>query len=192
MPNWANTSYIVIGDKSETRDLYNKMLSLETRKTSLVKNGFGTTWLGNLVVKLGGDWKEIYCRGSWDALDYDSENHSISFATETAWGEMLEWRHFIESKYKTLKFWHITEESGMCFYETNDREGRFFPYRYVIEHGGGFYIERKTYEEIVLDAESIIGHKLNDGENIESALNEWAEDNGVEYCDYHEYNVVDD
>lgn len=192
MPNWASTSYVVTGDKSETEDLYKKMLSLEKRKTSLVENGFGTTWLGNLIVKFGGDWNKIYCRGSWDALDYDSRNHAISFTTETAWGEMSEWRHFIEGKYKTLKFWYITEEPGMCCYQTNDRDGQFFPYHYVIEYGDSFYIERKTYEEIALDAESIIGRKLNDGEDIESAIEEWAESNDIEYYNYHEYKIVDD
>lgn len=60
MPNWASTSYIVTGDKSETEDLYQKMKALENKTESLVKNDFGTTWLGNLVVKFGGDWKEIY------------------------------------------------------------------------------------------------------------------------------------
>lgn len=192
MPNWASTSYVVTGDNSDIRDLYKKMLSLEKRKTSLVKNDFGTTWLGNLVVKLGGNWNEIYCRGSWNDLEYDRKNHTISFTTETAWGEMSEWRHFIEGKYKTLKFLYITEEPGMCCYQTNDREGKFFPCRYVIEYGDGFYIERKTYDEIVLDAENIMGRKLKDGENVESALDDWAESNDIEYCNYHEYKVVDD
>lgn len=192
MPNWANTSYIVTGDKSETEDLYQKMKALEDRKESLVKNDFGTTWLGNMVVELGGDWNDIRCRGSWDCLEYDDSSNSLSFTTETAWCEMDEWRHFVESKYKTLKMWYMTEEPGMCYYATNDRDGEFFPYRYAIEYGEGFYDERQTYEEIARVAETIIGRKLGEGESISSALEDWAEDNDIDFANYHEYKIVDD
>lgn len=61
MPNWCSTSYVVTGDKNEVRDLYEKMRSLEEREKPLVKNGFGVTWLGNLVTLLGRSWEEVYC-----------------------------------------------------------------------------------------------------------------------------------
>ena len=63
MPNWCWTSYIAVGDKQEIRDLYKKMKSLEEGEKSLVENGFGKTWLGNLVTILDGDWNNISCRG---------------------------------------------------------------------------------------------------------------------------------
>ena len=65
MPNWCFTSYVVTGEEKEVCDLYEKMLSLEEREESLVENGFGKSWLGNLVTLLGGDWNTIYSRGAW-------------------------------------------------------------------------------------------------------------------------------
>ena len=54
MPNWSTTDYFVIGSTKEIMDLNKKMEKLENRKKSLVKNGFGNTWLGNLVQYLSG------------------------------------------------------------------------------------------------------------------------------------------
>lgn len=58
MPNWCSTDYYVVGSKKELSDLNRKMEKLENRKKSLVKNGFGNSWLGNLVKYLGGDWEK--------------------------------------------------------------------------------------------------------------------------------------
>ena len=64
MPNWCWTSYVAVGDKKDIRDLYKKMKSLEDSEKSLIENGFGNTWLGNLVTILGGDYHKISCRAS--------------------------------------------------------------------------------------------------------------------------------
>ena len=126
MPNWCSTEYYVVGSKKELSDLNEKMEKLENRKESLVKNGFGNTWLGNLVKLLGGDWEKVYCRGQWMCRVYNKENNSLTFTTETAWCEMDEWREFIESCYKTIKMLYVTEEPGCGIYQTNDLEGVFF------------------------------------------------------------------
>lgn len=69
MPNWAYTQYIATGDKEQLQKLLAVMDELECMKApGLHENGFGPTWLGNLVIKLGGDWEKVYCRGSWDNL----------------------------------------------------------------------------------------------------------------------------
>mgnify|MGYP000629911688 CR=1 FL=1 len=68
MPNWCSTSYVVTGDKNEVRDLYEKMRSLEEREKPLVKNGFGVTWLGNLVTLLGRSWEESIAEGNGPSL----------------------------------------------------------------------------------------------------------------------------
>ena len=69
MPNWCWTSYVAVGDKKDIRDLYKKMKSLEDSEKSLIENGFGNTWLGNLVTILGGDYHKISCRGEFGNLD---------------------------------------------------------------------------------------------------------------------------
>ena len=69
MPNWAYTQYHAVGDKEQLQQLHSIMDELESMKApGLHENGFGPSWLGNLIIKLGGDWEKIYCRGYWDNL----------------------------------------------------------------------------------------------------------------------------
>lgn len=92
MPNWAYTMYHATGDKEQLKKLHSIMSELEGMKApGLHKNGFGATWLGNLVIKLGGDWEKVYCRGYWDNLLLHDDG-SISFSVESAWDEPNEVR----------------------------------------------------------------------------------------------------
>lgn len=47
------------------------MLDLTERNTSLTVDDFGKEWVGNLIVVLGGNWKEILCRGEFAGLDFE-------------------------------------------------------------------------------------------------------------------------
>ena len=65
MCNWCYSSYVIDGKRKEVQSLFSKMNNLENRKKPLVDNTFGKTWLGCLVNKLGGNWQEVYSRGSY-------------------------------------------------------------------------------------------------------------------------------
>lgn len=131
MPNWAYTQYLATGDKSQLQKLHSIMDELESIKApGLHENGFGSTWLGNLVIKLGGDWETVYCRGSWDNLQLTDD--CIMFSVESAWGELNEVRHLIEEKFPGIKLYYQTEEPDMCIYQTNDDTGTYFPERYYL------------------------------------------------------------
>ena len=131
MPNWAYTQYIATGDKEQLQKLLAVMDELECMKApGLHKNGFGPTWLGNLVIKLGGDWEKIYCRGSWDNLQLTDD--CIMFSVESAWGELNEVRHLIEAHFPGIRLYYQSEEPGMGIYVTNDPTGEYFPDRYYL------------------------------------------------------------
>ena len=132
MPNWAYTSYKIKGSEEEIAALHKTIQDLEQREESLLPNGFGKLWLGNLVHALGGDWNDIYCRGQ--ILDYSLENGILKINTETAWGEMSDVRHFIEQKYPSLQIFFQTEECGMCIFQTNDATGEIFPERWLLDY----------------------------------------------------------
>ena len=132
MPNWAYTTYKIKGSEKEVAALHKTIQDLEQREESLLPNGFGKLWLGNLVHALGGDWNDIYCRGQ--ILDYSLENGILKINTETAWGEMSETRHFIEQKYPSLQIFFQTEEPGMCIFQTNDAAGTYFPERWLLDY----------------------------------------------------------
>lgn len=151
MPNWANTFYIVTGDREQRQKLYDIMSELEEMKhPGLHDNGFGSSWLGNLVIKLGGDWEKIYCRGQWfDLCNYDDR---LTFDTETAWGEMNEVRYFLKSKFPKLDFYYLCEEPGMVIYITNDRRHKYFPerfYMWVEDREEQYYLSLKALCDMV-------------------------------------------
>ena len=195
MPNWSTTDYFVIGSPKEIMELNKKMEKLENRKKSLVKNGFGNTWLGNLVQYLGGDCEKVYCRGEWMYRDYDKRKNALTFTTETAWQEMNEWRSFIESHYKTIKILYVTEEPGCGIYQTNDKEGIFFKSKYALDYGEDIeYFE--TMDQAVSFIENLINIKIEDKtvNGIQKELDAYAEENENEdsYYSFHEFEKVDD
>lgn len=132
MPNWAYTTYKIKGSEKEVAALYKTIQNLDQREESLLPNGFGKLWLGNLVHALGGDWNDIYCRGQ--ILDYSLENGILKINTETAWGEMSDVRHLLETKYPSLQIFFQTEECGMCIFQTNDATGEYFPERWLLDY----------------------------------------------------------
>lgn len=159
MPNWAYTQYHAVGDQEQLQKLHSIMDELESMKApGLHENGFGSTWLGNLVIRLGGDWEKVYCRGSWDNLLLHDDG-SISFITESAWCELNEVRHFIEEKFPGIKLYYLCEENGMGIYQTNDSAGTFFPERYYlwIEDVDSEYY--RDLSDVIKTVEDITGSK---------------------------------
>ena len=77
MPNWCDCTYKCVGDLKDVRSLYKALKYIDKRKTSIIKNGFGKWWLGNLVVKLGGNWEKYRCRGE---ITYSSNPQPIGFS----------------------------------------------------------------------------------------------------------------
>lgn len=75
---------------------------MEKRKTSILKNGFGKMWLGNLVHKLGGNWKELRCRG--EITDFSLDGNVLTINQETAWCEQEGVRQIIEKTIQAFKF----------------------------------------------------------------------------------------
>lgn len=188
MPNWCYTSYTVKGDEKEIKDLYDKMLSLALGKCeeSLVDNGFGKTWLGNLIVLLGGNWKEIRCRGTWDAVEITEEGF-LYFNTETAWTDAVETIEFIQSIYPSLQFYYRAEEPGMGYYVTNDVEGEIYDERYYFAtdelNDGGLYYTAEERDELLQHVGEFVGKPINTIKEAEEAISEYIENrDDEEHC----------
>lgn len=194
MPNWASTAYVFKAkDQEQAKDLYDKIDSLVKMEEPLVENGFGKLWMGCLVDLLGGDWNKVYCRG--EIIDYNLNDAHVNISCETAWGELPEFRHFIEQQYPDSKIFYQVEESGNCVYATNDAEGEFFPDRYCLDSYDGLeYFE--TLEEAAKYIRKIIGNDLKpDIREIENAIDGYMEehDNSDEsWMSFHQFEVVDD
>lgn len=162
MADYYYSDFIVVGDRNQLLSLHNIMKELENAEDSLVENGFGNTWLGNLVIKLGGDWKKVYCRGSWDDLEIENDFSKLYFSFKTECVSLSNRVHesvtqmiqFINSKYPDIKLYYMTLDYT-CF-TTNDATGVCFPERYCLGlHGEwDFY----TLEDLKKEVEKITGN----------------------------------
>ena len=170
MPNWCYTSYVIDGKRKEVQSLFSKMNNLENRKKPLVGNTFGKRWLGCLVTKLGGNWQEVYCRGSWSDLDWNGA--ILRLNTETAWGPMDEVFKFIKSIYPSLEIYYQAEENGNGVFITNDAEGNYFRDRYRIEFDCD-YEYFTTIEGVCGYVSEIIGKEVKSKAAMEAAINDW-------------------
>ena len=193
MPNWAYTQYVVIGDKEQLKQLHTIMTELEEMKSpGLHENGFGSTWLGNLVIKLGGNWKQVYCRGSWDNLLLH-EDGAVSFSVESAWGELYDVRKFIEEQFPGVKLYFQCEESGMSIYQTNDGTGQYFPEKYYLWVENGTTEYYTSLEALTKEVENITGSKnLNTLDSCKKALETYSRSNSDLCYTLEEFELLDD
>jgi hypothetical protein len=132
MPNWAYTEYWIEGSKEQISKLDNAIEYIKSLPKPYVDNGFGNLWLGCLINYLGGDWHTINCRGELLFVEKRSDT-LMKLNTETAWWESYDFRQFLLDTFPGMKIYYFCEEDGMREYETNDTEGVYFPYRYIID-----------------------------------------------------------
>lgn len=193
MPNLASTNYVFHSTKEDVQDLKKKIDELNAMSEPCVKNGFGKLWFGCLVNYLGGDYDKVYCRG--EIISYEFHNdEALSLCCETAWGETPEFRHFIESKYPGSKIYYQVEESGNLVYATNDRVGKYYPERYLLD----MYDDNEYFcdlESVAKYVGGTIGKEVkSDVEAIETAIDEFMEEHPEEenWMSFHVFEVCND
>ena len=119
MPNWCSTEYTFKGDKKEIEALFKKLEELKSDEKYKKTSDFGSLRLGNVLTQHGFNYEDYPCRGYIEYIDMEDET-SISISTETAWGPMHEmWHAVFDKYYPSIEVEYISEEPGMCLYETN-------------------------------------------------------------------------
>lgn len=189
MPNWCDTTYKCVGDPKEVRSLYKIIEQNAKRKTSRVKNGFGSLWQGCIIDCLGFDWEKYRCRG--EIIDYQLDGNVLTIYQNTAWCEQEGFRECIEKKYPSIKVYYQEEEPGCEVYCTNDSTGKYFPDRYFLDnYDEPLYFE--TIEEAAECVSSIVGHRVEATvDAITVALDEYEEEHEDEdvFYSFHEFEV---
>lgn len=203
MPNWAYTQYVISGEEKTVNKMKTILDKLAARKESLLENGFGKLWLGNIVKILRADWNKVYCRG--EITDYELDTSRgvpvLKINTETAWGEMNEVRELLLSRIPGLRILFYTEEQGMEIYNTNDEAGEWFPERFVLDSD-------EEGEEYLPDIESVIEYlnayfpgrfpftlpckRLPTFEELKSAISDWNDDNEDQWMAIHQIRIEND
>ena len=194
MPNWCDTTYKCVGDPKEVRALHKILKYIDRRKTTIVRNGFGKWWLGNLVTKLGGKWEDYCCRGEITGYSFDGD--VLEITQYTAWCEQEGVRRIIQEKFPSIKVYYREEEPGCEVYYTNDTTGSYFPEAYFLDS----YDEQRYFETIEETAESvseIVGCMVEATiDAIQEALEKYVEQkerSGEEvFYSLHEFKVIDD
>lgn len=190
MPNWCDCTYKCVGGLKEVKSLHKVLKYIDKRKTSILKNGFGKWWLGNLVTKLGGDWEKYRCRG--EITDYSLDGNVLTINQSTAWCEQEGVRQIIEEKFPSIKVYYQEQETGCGVFYTNDASGDYFPERFFLDTGEDWeYFE--TIEEVAQYVSGIIGKEVEPEKNaIGEALDEYMEEQDDEdvWYSFHEFEVV--
>ena len=151
MSNLVFMSVCFKGDQRQLKSLYGKMKRLQERKEPLVKNDYyhSKQWLGNLVKRLGANYNSVYCRGTWDCLKMNEK--TLYFTTETASQPPFRLLKLIASVYPSLSFYFEAEGDDWDCLLTNDVEGIFFPYHYLVDSDMGYeyFIELEEAGEAI-------------------------------------------
>lgn len=119
MPNWCYTDITITGEKKDIKLLHDELEKATSR--NYINNGFGTSWLGNVVEYMGHSYEDVLCRGIID--DMQLSDGRLDIFIETAWGPQMEpiimmLDHLGLTNKTVFTFTAIEEGCGM--YDTND------------------------------------------------------------------------
>lgn len=189
MPNWCFTDYVIEGDPNEVADLHQKLSGLLGRTESLVENGFGKNWLGNVAELFGKSWEKVDCRGTFN--DLELIDGCIYFNTETAWSDCSDLWDFVCAQYESVRHYYRAEECGCCYYATNDRNGKHFPERYLlyISNEDNYYFDE--LDDALKLASERLGQELKTVAEVEAAIYEHNEDDPDDWMSFSEFKVVE-
>lgn len=193
MANWCKTEFTFTGDRKSLEGIYALMQGLEESETSDEESDLGNTWLGKLATALGRDWQTIKCRGSWEDLCMSDE--TLTFTTWTTWQPPYELMELLKLKYPGVEYFYFGEEQMNGFFETNDKEGRFYPIRYAAYYDNGedeYEAHYATAEEMLDWINRLSGKEFKSVDEANSyyqKLNE-ADDNNI-YCHINEVSVIE-
>lgn len=185
MPNWNTTDYTLYGNKDNIKRLYTDLkntVDIDRTKESKPFTFLGNSyWLGYIKKQLLPEVEEeLPARGEIsyieeDIKDYGNDMASLKLTTETAWVACSELMDKIAEKYD-LQLFYYSEEPGCGIFETNDTEGLFYSFRYMVdsEKEGIEYYD--SWDEVVSVIKSITGITLDNISEAEDKLSAFNDD----------------
>lgn len=155
MANICSTTYKVFGPKEQLEQLKDVMeAQLRAGKREWDGHACGNDWCGWVVLALGGDPLDVYCRGEWEGPEWgDDPEPCLTFFVSSAWNELQEWRDFLERKFPECMFCYQAEELGCGIFVTNAPDE--FEDKYILdtpEHGTEYFSCVESLCEAVKDA----------------------------------------
>lgn len=124
--------------------------------------------------------EELPARGEISYIEEEIEDHdndmaSLKLTTETAWVACSELMDKIAEKYD-LQLFYYSEEPGCGIFETNDIEGQFYSFRYMVdsEKEGIEYYD--TFEQVAEVIAKMTGIRLNNISEADDKLSAFNND----------------
>ena len=191
MANWAQTEYKIEGNLKDLQEIYELFCKFDKGERKPFDELTDKEWEGNIVWALGGTTKELYLRGFIQTCELDEEG-ILSIVASEAWG-VTEFRKFLESHYNGMKIYYCSEEEGCDYFQTNDKEHKYFDYTCMIHScvdGDEDYEYFKTKEKAL----EYIADSLKVSSITMKEIEEWNKKyEGVDdnYIVFNEYEIVD-
>lgn len=175
MANWASTSYRIEGKQEDLKTLNELINEFMDGKRPVMEDNASKDWEGNVALELGENTKGYYLRGFIQTCEL--EDDVLSIEAEEAWGA-TDFRHILEKHFEGMKVYFIVEEEGGEVYATNDKEGRFFDYRFLVDSCvdgadeweyfyGDTTMEEVQVTKIKLDGEALLYKGRNTVEEVD-------------------------
>lgn len=132
MPNWCDTTYAFIGSEADLDDFEARINEYTAR--DFRENGYGTSWLGNVIHGFGHNETEIGCRGWIEDIQRESSTH-LQICTQTAWTELVAmWDIICHHNYDDrISYVYRAEEPSNGHFINTDSSGEYFPEKYLID-----------------------------------------------------------
>ena len=183
MPNWNTTDYTLYGNKDNIKRLYTDLkntVDIDRTKESKPFTFLGNSyWLGYIKKSLLPEVEEeLPARGEISYIEEEIEDHdndmaSLKLTTETAWVACSELMDKIAEKYD-LQLFYYSEEPGCEIFETNDLEGQFYSFRYMVDsekEGIEYYDTFEQVAEAIADMTGIRLNNISEADDKLSAFN---------------------
>ena len=200
MANWASTDYVIEGPEETLLKIK------EAIQHPIKSDGASDGYEGDILDTLGIKWQPRQSDGSvnymrgfiqdTECIEFNPETDTtLSFYAEEAWGA-TDFHEVLEKGLPDVKVYFCVVEEGEELYATNDKEGKYFPYRWHLEacFDGNYEYEEFIDEKSMykwLSAET--NGRVKSTQDVED-FNSDYEDSGTEDENYiwiHKYEVVD-
>lgn len=150
MSSWCNTAIAVFGQENDLKRFYSILNELNSN-TTLLGNGFGNMWEGNLVYYAGADYHCVECRGEIISYEYSTDGHCVYINQNDAWTPNTEYLRVVFNYLNLdLDFVYIAEEPGCEVFINTDTFGMYFKTKYCLDMESsetGYYQEYYTESE---------------------------------------------
>ena len=192
MTNWASTSYCIEGSKENLKKIFKAIDGFMTGRRKPKDEKTDKGWEGNILEALGASEEQMkiyYLRGFIQT--YELDDNVLKIAAEEAW-DITDFRKVLKQLMPELIIYYCVEETGFEIYQTNDVEGKYFKYKFLVDC---CVKEEYHYEDFETQEQAIkfVANLLDKEDISEEEIEDWNDEHqdNDEYIYIHEFEYVE-